>query len=577
MTKTQNHAAESILAIDFGSTWTRALLFDIVEGQYYFIASGTAPSTIGVPHFDISESTHQALEHLEKVTGRNLLAPEGHLQTPSTEQGYGVDRLVMTISAGKYLNMVVTGLLSDVSLGSVSRLAASTYGTVVECIGLNDTRQLEEQLDAVLAGRPHLILISGGAEDGASRSVLKQVDLIVLVCRLLPQGERPVVLFTGNSALVPKVQERLSKWTNVYIAPNVRPAIDHEDLFPAQTDLAELVGLIRAHQIGGIREIGDISLSPLMPTAFAFGRMMRYFSRIYDPEKKVLGVDIGSRSTTIAASKAGSLALNVFPYGVGGGIMDVLAKQSVQEVVRWLAEDIRLDVVKDYLWQKSLFPDSVPMTHEALLIEQALARLILQIAMRQAADRYSDLGESFEPILASGSVLANAPNPAQSLQIILDGVQPLGVTTIALDMSGIITALGAIASENTVLPAQIVETGAFLNLGTVISPVCAARNGTPILRGRLEIEDCESQQIEVKQGTLAVLPLRPGQTGRLYLEPLRRLQIEAGRKRGAKSYKVVGGECGVIIDARGRPLELPTDDSLRRDLLSSWARAFEKA
>jgi sugar (pentulose or hexulose) kinase len=44
---------ESILAIDVGATVTRAVLFDVVEGQYRFVASGQAPSTAEAPFKDI--------------------------------------------------------------------------------------------------------------------------------------------------------------------------------------------------------------------------------------------------------------------------------------------------------------------------------------------------------------------------------------------------------------------------------------------------------------------------------------------------------------------------------------------
>ncbi len=41
--------AESVLAIDIGSLNTRTLLFDVVDGQYHFIASSTAPTTATAP------------------------------------------------------------------------------------------------------------------------------------------------------------------------------------------------------------------------------------------------------------------------------------------------------------------------------------------------------------------------------------------------------------------------------------------------------------------------------------------------------------------------------------------------
>jgi hypothetical protein len=35
--------------------------------------------------------------------------------------------------------------------------------------------------------------------------------------------------------------------------------------------------------------------------------------------------------------------------------------------------------------------------------------------------------------------------------------------------------------------------------------------------------------------------------------------------------RVTGGLCGVVIDARGRPFDLPVDAARRRELLKRWA------
>jgi hypothetical protein len=45
---------ESVLAIEVGAAVTRVVLFDVVEGQYRFIAAGQAPSTAEAPFKDIS-------------------------------------------------------------------------------------------------------------------------------------------------------------------------------------------------------------------------------------------------------------------------------------------------------------------------------------------------------------------------------------------------------------------------------------------------------------------------------------------------------------------------------------------
>ncbi|HPO58300.1 MAG TPA: glutamate mutase L, partial [Anaerolineaceae bacterium] len=64
--------AESVLAIDISSAQTRALLFDVVDGQYRFVSAGEAPTTARAPFFHIGEGVQQAIQRLSKLTARNF-------------------------------------------------------------------------------------------------------------------------------------------------------------------------------------------------------------------------------------------------------------------------------------------------------------------------------------------------------------------------------------------------------------------------------------------------------------------------------------------------------------------------
>jgi len=565
--------AESVLAIDFGSVNTRALLFDVVEGQYNFIAAGLAPCTMGAPYFDALESLHIALDHLRKITGRTLLDDDEVLILPGRDDGTGIDRLVLTFSAGEELKIVVTGLLGEVSLESVQRAASSAYARVVDVLSLSDRRRSEIQLDALLKTRPDLILMAGGTDGGASKTIFRLADLIALTCRLLPREERPEIIYAGNQAIAAKIKEGLSKWTTVHLAPNLRPTIDLEDPGPAQNILSQAVANIRSQRTHGLEGLSSIASAPTLPTAAAFGRMLRFLGQVYDSSKGVLGADIGAAWTTIAAASGKNYALNVVPIGSGSGAAELLRICSLADITRWLPGHIQPEEVRDRIFQKSLHPSALPETLEDLWIEQAVARQALRLSMTRTLSRWPNLGYSFEPMLVSGAVVTHAPTPQQSLLMILDGLQPIGLTTIILDQNGLTPALGAIAAFNSILPVQVFESGAYLPLATVVCPVSSAREGTPILQARLQYENGEEDVFEVVKGSLLALPLRLGVTGNLYLQPLRGTNIDS-RLRPAGGFKITGGICGAIIDARGRPLNLPVEDARRRELMKKWAIAL---
>jgi hypothetical protein len=565
---------EIVLGIDIGTVNTRALLFDVVEGQYSFIASGVAPTTIEEPYHDPGEGMVRAVRELQEVTGRALLETQGRLIVPTHSDGSGVDRVVVTYSAGQPVRIVVAGLLADVSLESAQRLASSTYGQVIESIGLNDRRRVEAQLDAILKASPELVLFAGGTEGGASRSVGRLVDLMTLVCRALPQDKRPEIIYAGNQSLAKRVIEILEKWTSICTAPNIRPSFDLEDLGPAECALSQAVTRIRQRQLPGLTAMATFSSAPPMPTAYSFGRVIRFLSKVYDPTKGVLGVDLGASSTVIAAGMAGGLKLSVSPFGMGQGAAGVVDQGSLSEITQWLPVQIPDDVVKEYLWQKTLFPASLPVTQDSLAIEQALARQALRLAMNQFQQRYPDHSQLYNLIVASGATLSQAVTPVQSLLMLLDGLQPVGVTNLALDQNGLTPSLGAISEFSPLLPIQVLDSGAYMRLVTIIAPLTEARFGTPILEARLEYEQGNETRLEVCKGTLVHLPLQQGQVAHLYLKALHGTIIDPLSRKTAIKYRVIGGVCGAVIDGRGRPLALPPDTARRRDQLKKWAMAL---
>jgi len=571
--------AESLLSIDVGSITTRAALFDLVDGRYRYLGSGSALTTAYAPFHDIGEGIRSALDRLQLVTGRVLVGGDERLIIPSKDDGSGVDTLVATLSAGPPLNMILLGLLEDVSLESARRLASTTYARVVDSISLNDRRKPEDRIDAILRLRPDIILATGGTEKGASQSVLKLLESIGLASYLMPEDERPAVLFAGNQALQEDVQKSLGKLLRLQFAPNVRPTLEVEQTEATQVHLSDLYRSVRSRKLSGVEELDIWAGGGLMPTATAFGRVIRFLSKVYDPVKGVLGVDVGASATTIAGAFNGELALSVFPqFGLGKSLAELVEYCSPEAIARWLHIEMSASSIREYLHQKSIYPASVPATAEELHLEQALARQVMQMALRKATSffpakvmRYGpSLSPWFEPIVASGSVLTRAPNYAQSLLMLLDGVQPTGVTTIVLDQNHIAPALGAAAAINSTLAVQVLETSTLHNLGTVISPVGNARFGTPVLRLRITYEDGREVPVEVKQGSIEVLPLPAGQSAKLNLTPLQRYDVGMGGAGRSGGLRVVGGALGVVIDARGRPLKMPEDPARRRELIRKW-------
>lgn len=566
---------ESVLAIEVGAAVTRVVLFDVVEGQYRFVASGQAPTTAEAPFKDIGIGVREAIISLQAVTNTKILAPDNNLISPAQPDGSGVDAVVATISAGPAVKTVIVGLLNEVSLQSARRLAESTYSRVVESLDLTDHRKPEQQLDGIVRSRPDLVILTGGTDGGASRSILKTLEAVGLACYLMPMEKRPMVLYAGNQKLAGDVQELLGGHAGkLEISYNVRPSLETEDLGPASRELAGLVTKLRQRQLKGVDELNMWTGGNMLPTSYAQGRMIRFLSRLYESTRGLLSVNVGASATSVAAGFGGELTLGTYPqFGLGESLGNLLQYSELDDVMRWMTLDISPNVVREYLFQKSLYPGAIPATKDEQAISQAVARQALYLAVRTLKKDFPGLQTELMPpldlIIAGGGVISEGVSLGQSLLLLLDAIQPVGILQILIDQNNLLPLLGAAAERNHYLPVQVVDSGAFIGLGTVISVNATANYGDQVLRAKLTYADGTDARVDVKFGGLEILPLPSGQSARLSLQPLNRADAGLGSGRSG-TVAVTGGALGVVIDARGRPLQLPSDPVRRRELIKKW-------
>ncbi len=559
----------TVVGLEIGSINTRAFLFDVVEESYRLIASAVTPSTHIEPVFDIGDAIFEVLSRLQDVTGRVFLDHDANLIVPSQPGGEGIDCLVTTTSCVPDLKLAFFGLLNEVSMDSARKLANASYARIVEAISINDRRPYSAQLDAIVAAQPDLILFAGGTDNGANRSLQRIADLISTALRVLPRSNRPPVLFCGNPALRDPMRQLFERHTKVRVADNLRPSLQEEVLEPAELELNEMIIEKTYEKVGGLQRIVPLcSISPRLSN-HSFHRVIRFLGQKYDPAKGVLGVDIGATYSVASYANRVTSTLNTFHLGMGEGMADVLQGSKIQEISQWLDQPVPEDEVRDYLWQRSLYPNSLASSPLELSIELAAARQILRLVMRELTLRDACPSTRFEPILMSGSVLTRTATPAQSLLAILDGIQPQGISPVILDKHGVAATLGTLAEITPLLSVQVLESSAFTNLATVVNITSRARRGVTVSVARLDYSDGHTAEVEVKQGSIAVLPLPSGSKAQLYLKPVRRTEIEEVDSI-AEPVLVNGGVCGVVLDARGRPLKMPADEQHRIALLKEW-------
>jgi len=285
----------------------------------------------------------------------------------------------------------------------------------------------------------------------------------------------------------------------------VRPTLTEENLLSAQEELDALYLQGKMEQLPGIDAVSGWSPVPLTPTARAFGRLMQYLWHLGDPSRGVLGVDVGAANTTVAAVFDGQLFLTVRgDLGSAFGGEQLLRKRGAETVTRWLPGAISGDEALGLFINKEMRPVSIPQELRELWLEQALAREAIRTTLEiarpgwkpGAAQPYSPLLPFCDTIVVSGGVLAHAPRPGQAALIVLDALEPIGVSTIVLDAHGLAPALGSVAAVKPLAAVEALDGGAFVNLATVVSPVGRARRGDTILKVRMIYDDGSTISVE---------------------------------------------------------------------------------
>ena len=575
---------ESILAVDIGSVNTQAVLIAQVEGAFRFVARAQQPTTIEEPWGDAAIGARHAIEQLSQIAARPLLTDSGDVITPEQNNGSGVDVCVLTSSAAQPLHLILAGLVGELSVDSLRRAAAGTYSWVEGVMALLGASRLtaEARVRQIMTVQPDAVCVAGGADGGAAGPVLELMETLALGAALIEPAARPTIIYAGNSALISKLRALVGADVPLIVVDgNVRPSLEAENLGPLQAELESLHTHTKLARIPGLAACAAWSRWPVLSTARSFGRSVQYLSMTGDLKSGAVGIDAGAAATTIAAAFNGQLYLTIrSDLGSAFGGARLLQEVGREAVARWLPFELDPGELEAFVINKELRPLSIPPDSHELLIEQALAREAIRATLKIARPGWArdrrgarrDTLPPVEPIIGSGAVLARASRPGQAALMLLDALEPIGVTQLLLDVYGLMPALGAAAIASPLSAVQTIEHNGLFLLGTVVAPIGQVPTGETTLGVKVSYDSGSEIEVEVAAGTLEILPLPAGQAALLELQPRRGVDIGHGPGRGGRPIKVQGGAVGLIIDARGRPLlkALPVDGDERLQRVQQW-------
>lgn len=592
--------ARSILATDCGSTTTKAILIELVDGEYRQTYRGEAPTTVEAPFEDVTRGVLNAVLEVEELArqhnpNRQLLDGE-NIITPM-EGDRGVDIYISTSSAGGGLQMMVAGVVKSMTGESAERAALGAGAIVMDVLASNDGRLPHEKIARIRQLRPDMILLSGGIDGGTVSHVVELAEILHAANpkpRLGMSYKLPVI-YAGNKEARQTIWETLGNVTDLKVVDNIRPVLEMENLQPSRDEIHELFMEHVMAQAPGYKKLMSWTDAPIMPTPGAVGAIIETVAR--QEGISVVGVDIGGATTDVFSVFQGIFNRTVSAnLGMSYSVCNVLAEATLPNVLRWVPLEINEEELMNRIGNKMIRPTTIPQSLDELKIEQAIAREALRLSFvqhkqfavglkgvqkeRTISDAFDQSGSgetlvdmmNLDLLVGSGGVLSHAPRRHQAARMLVDAFLPEGITQLAVDSIFMMPQLGVLSTVNEKAATEVFEKDCLIHLGTCVAPVGAIKPGRKMLDIALTMNDGSTVKRELTQGDMFMLPAAREDRVKAVLTPVKGLDLGAGKGQEVTT-ELRGGVVGLIFDGRGRqPFSLP-EDATRVAKLREWSAA----
>lgn len=527
--------AEVSLLLDVGSAWSKASVVGRARGRWRVVAHAAQPTAWGTPAL--------------------LRTLAGHLRSGADQRV--ADDLATILAAAPRIachtparpgRIAIAAVTGEVS-GDAARRAAESAGWVVAAqVAADDGRSLPDRLVALSGADADAWLIAGGFDSARPEQALEAAGLIAAA----RHGGRSPVIWAGSAALADEVAALFEPGV-VTTVPNPRPSASEEALTPVRTYLEEL--LERFVQGGGTRNLAPIGFR-------------RAVAEVAREERLCVGaVDLGARYATwvMADGRTEPVVPESRVYAAGGlGSPMLAAPGAPGRLVRMLAAPIDELVVADALQNMRSRPGTVPYSDEELFVTHAAGQLLLSAFADERR------GAALDLLIGAGRLIAAAPTPMHALQLLLDGIRPAGITQLAVDTAGILGPLGSLADDELREGVGMLRDDLLTPLGTSVV-LHGGRAGQPAMIARLHRTGWpDPEPTVVRSGHVVLLPLPRGERAELELELSAGVSLPGARRAHRVRAEVVGGTVGLVLDARGVPLQLPRRLDDRRVVLAGW-------
>jgi uncharacterized protein (TIGR01319 family) len=404
------------LFIDFGSTYTKATVVDLVNEE--ILAAAQAHTTVET---SIMEGLEKALEPVYRDLGRNI----------------NFKHKVACSSAAGGLKMVALGLVKDLTVEAAKRAALGAGARVLDVFSYELSGQELERIDLL---QPDIILLAGGT-DGGNKEVL-----LANAKKLGKLKRRMSVVVAGNKTVAEEAAELLSSFGfETWVTANVMPELNQLNIEPARLKIREIF-VRRIIEAKGLKEAEAFIDDIMMPTPAAVLNAAKLLAKGTAREAgwgDLVVIDPGGATTDVhsvatgAPTKAGVTWKGLPEPEVKRTVEGDLGMRYNARTLWEAGQDLfralppkRQEDLKEYAAAMETRPASIPVGKADLELDKQLGCAAIAIAMERHAGNlevlYTPFGQSFlqygkdltevKHVIGTGGVLVNNPQASEMLE-----------------------------------------------------------------------------------------------------------------------------------------------------------------
>ena len=238
------------------------------------------------------------------------------------------------------------------------------------------------------------------------------------------------------------------------------------------------------------------------------------------------------------------------PLLLDGGASNFLRNFKTADIGSYLSFSISETDLENFIGNKTLRLQSMPEDKNNLEIDES----ILRLSFGSNPDLHNP--NKFNTIILTGGLFSWTPKSTRIALLLLDLMAAGKVAQIMQDDLGFLYAFGALINQKKSFKRADInflkKSGSLVSLG---------RAG----RVSLDYDISDVQEVTVSESEIALIPAAASQMIKLTIV-----------EKVKREFRISGGDWGVILDGRIKPLRLQFGHQSSKEAVASWQHALDK-